>query len=114
MLNCSDNDIEKLLGFGFIEESENTVYYISHWEQHTKNTDIRKRRLDYSYRKWREKILSRDNYKCCLCGEKTNLHVHHEIPISERPELTLYDNNGITLCSKCHIEIHKKQRGKNG
>lgn len=55
------------------------------------------------WKQLRLKILLRDNYKCRLCGNSSKLEVHH---------LT-YNNKGkenlddlITVCSKCHRDIH--------
>lgn len=63
-------------------------------------------RGSYEYEKWRKNILKRDNYTCYYCGSNKKLHVHHIQPFSMFPELRLIEENGITLCSKCHIQIH--------
>lgn len=55
------------------------------------------------WKEFREKVLKRDNYKCTKCGNTNELCIHH----------ITYDNFGnenledvVTLCSKCHEEIH--------
>ena len=63
-------------------------------------------RGSYKYEKWKKNILKRDNYTCCSCGSKEKLHVHHIQPFSTFPELRLIEENGITLCSICHIQVH--------
>lgn len=90
------------------------------------NTRLRKQRL---------KI---DNYCCIMCGSIHELHVHHVIslnkisePIFEKyncldlekeenrkiiadeiQQLKIYNdlNNLMTLCSKCHYEIHRNSK----
>jgi len=57
-------------------------------------------------KKWKEKrrlVLDRDGHKCRMCPSDKNLQAHH----------ITYDrifnedlNDLITLCSKCHDEIH--------
>lgn len=51
----------------------------------------------------------RDNDTCQVCGNKNNLEVHHIIPfilIGEKGGL----DNLITLCHKCHKEVHEMLR----
>ena len=54
----------------------------------------------------REYVLERDNYKCSKCGSDNQLQMHHIVPLmlggSNETE------NIITLCSKCHGNIHAK------
>jgi len=71
-------------------------------------------RFNYQYKKWRNDILERDGYKCKQCGLSENLHVHHLKPYSQYPALRFETSNGITLCEKCHKELHKKGRENNG
>jgi len=55
----------------------------------------------------RFKVLSRDNFKCCLCGASpakdstVELHVDHIIPWSKGGETVI--DNLQTLCSKCNL-----------
>ena len=58
--------------------------------------------------KWQKKrleVLSRDNFKCQLCGDEDNmLHVHHK-EYKKGCEPWEYDNsNFISLCKDCHRE----------
>ena len=65
---------------------------------------------DYSdpfYAGWRKKIFSRDKHKCQMpgCGYKKALNAHHIVRWSDSAHLRFDENNGITLCWKCHKEI---------
>jgi len=51
----------------------------------------------------RKKVLKRDNFRCRLCGYAF-LEVHH---IDRNPENNNLDNL-VTLCRKCHFEIHAR------
>ena len=66
--------------------------------------------------KWREirkKILERDGYKCKFCGSTENLRVHHKSYESiYEEEFAL--NDLITLCDKCHSELHEFLKGEIG
>jgi len=65
--------------------------------------DKHKRELN----RWRKKIFERDNYICQKCGQVGGLlHPHHKILVSENKDSALDLDNGVTLCSKCHHEIH--------
>lgn len=68
------------------------------------NEKIRKC-ADYS--EWRRQVFERDGYTCLSCGKRGgHLHAHHVKKFSEHPELRLDVSNGVTLCTKCHEEIH--------
>jgi 5-methylcytosine-specific restriction endonuclease McrA len=56
------------------------------------------------YAKLREEILTRDNWRCQICGCSKNLDVHHK-----RWRSALGDDaetNLITLCRRCHQHLH--------
>lgn len=67
-------------------------------------------RRSYTYKKWKENVLERDNYTCQKCGTQSNLVVHHIIPFSQNKNLRFDTNNGITLCKECHRKEHKNER----
>ena len=58
---------------------------------------------------WKRLIKERDHYTCRRCGAQLTskqLHAHHMIPKWFMPELEYDLNNGITLCNKCHHQLH--------
>lgn len=84
-------------------------------------------RTNFQYRQWRSDVFTRDGFTCVLCGDSRggNLHAHHcqktllEIITEYRIETTEHAascealwniNNGMTLCDKCHRQVHSKKR----
>lgn len=70
----------------------------------------------YKTKKWQKKreiILRRDEYTCRECrryGKTTKAQVvHHVFPIENYPQFRLNTNNLISLCVKCHENMHNKQ-----
>lgn len=74
------------------------------------------------YKSWRKSVYSRDKYTCQVCFDNKNrLEAHHikhvSFIIKEYNIKTVHDvlnckilfdiSNGVTLCKKCHINIHK-------
>lgn len=61
--------------------------------------------------KFRNDVLSRDNFKCKVCGrEDVNLDVHHIKDRHDMPNGGYVPENGITLCDcvdGCHIKAEK-------
>jgi DNA-directed RNA polymerase subunit RPC12/RpoP len=80
-----------------------TVDFKAAWREHMKRemtmtrSDV-KRPHDWRHR--REFILERDGYRCTRCGTRTNLHVHHIVPVRQRPDHSA--SNLVTLCASCH------------
>jgi|ERR1035437_8019254 5-methylcytosine-specific restriction endonuclease McrA len=74
---------------------------------------IRKFKAKYSnsIKNWtaiRETILERDNYVCRICGLSNGeepLNIHH----IDWNRTHNQDNNLVTLCSKCHRQVHFEQ-----
>ena len=60
---------------------------------------------DFEGHNLREKVLWRDGYRCQRCGATINLQMHHIIPRNKGGTNTL--DNLITLCAKCHRELHE-------
>jgi 5-methylcytosine-specific restriction enzyme A len=56
------------------------------------------------YKQLRMQVLARDRWQCQYCGTRNNLEVHHQLSRarggSDQPK------NLITLCSKCHANLH--------
>ena len=68
-------------------------------------------RTNIKYKKWREKVLKRDDYTCQKCKERgENLISHHIKGWTEYPKLRYKVSNGLTLCKKCHIKMHKVRK----
>ena len=63
-------------------------------------------RASIEYRDWRRSVLRRDNYCCPICGSKKLLCAHHKKSFTEHSRFRLDVSNGITLCKKCHYEVH--------
>lgn len=59
--------------------------------------------LSKEWKAKREKILTRDKFKCRYCSSKKNLHVHHltyKRIYKEKP------SDLITACKRCHNRLH--------
>lgn len=88
-------------------------------------------RTSAKYAEWRQNVFLRDDFTCRKCGEKTsgNFHAHHKKSLSTLaqeartylPLFTWYEaclaytplwdtDNGITLCVKCHMKLHKRRK----
>lgn len=70
---------------------------------------IRDKRCFPGYEEWIKFIKKRDEYicQCCFISRKP-LHAHHIQNYKDNPSLRTDPNNGITLCSLCHTNFHKK------
>jgi 5-methylcytosine-specific restriction endonuclease McrA len=67
-------------------------------------------RYTLEYKRWRFDVYLRDNFTCQMCGDKRggNLQAHHIKPFADYPDLRFEVSNGITLCKKCHNQLHRK------
>ena len=64
---------------------------------------------------FRKEVFTRDNYCCRVCG-KPGVDVHHITNRNLMPNGGYVLQNGITLCSNCHIlaeEHHVVGKGSN-
>lgn len=69
--------------------------------------EYQKVRNSEEYNQWRLQIFNRDGFRCASCGKPgKGIHAHHIKSFSKYPELRLDIDNGITLCKKCHSELH--------
>lgn len=70
-----------------------------------KNQIFRKSKAYYD---WRTKVFKRERFTCNICHHYgKGLQAHHRIPWADHPELRFEVDNGITLCKKCHFEVHE-------
>ena len=70
----------------------------------------------YKSRYWKKKrteILDRDNYECQVCKAEGKFSpantVHHIIPLEQRPDLVLDDDNLLSICAGCHNREHPER-----
>ncbi len=76
-----------------------------------KSNYTKKIKSSRQYKRWRKQIFERDDYTCQLCGQRGGkLEPHHIYEFSLYPNKRFDVNNGITLCRKCHLEVHKAYR----
>lgn len=72
----------------------------------------RMERSTYEYIQWRKYVFSRDNYTCQCCnahsgnGKTILLNAHHIENWKDNPQMRYDVENGITLCSNCHLQFH--------
>ncbi len=75
------------------------------WEKTNKE-----QRNTKEYRDWRTSVFERDKYTCQICNKVGgDLNAHHIKPFATHKELRFDINNGLTLCVKCHKEIHRQK-----
>jgi 5-methylcytosine-specific restriction endonuclease McrA len=68
-------------------------------------------RLDpVSYESLRQQVLSRDTWRCQLCGAMSNLEAHHKEFRSHSGDDS--KENLITLCYRCHGLVHRGRATK--
>ena len=82
---------------------------------HNKTDEEREvKRLIEGYSEWVKEVFERDNYTCQCCGQRGgNLNAHHLNGYHWDKEHRIDINNGVTLCKKCHDELHKLYGNKN-
>jgi 5-methylcytosine-specific restriction endonuclease McrA len=73
----------------------------------------RRIRLDRpEYEKLRQEILRRDGWRCQACGANSSLEVHHQ-EFRSRGGCDS-EENLITLCAVCHINVHNVRVSRGG
>ena len=61
-----------------------------------------------AYKEWRKSVFQVYGKKCLMCLDEENIHAHHTIPFSERPDLVYDVSNGAPFCGWCHRMLHAK------
>lgn len=79
------------------------------------STENNRIRHSIEFKEWRKAVFVRDNFTCQKCGAKNSaghpiiIHPHHIKSFAEYKELRFELSNGITLCSDCHAQEHKRK-----
>ncbi|HEV2251279.1 MAG TPA: FAD-dependent thymidylate synthase [Candidatus Limnocylindria bacterium] len=53
------------------------------------------------------KVHERNRYKCMICGRNDRLNAHHVDPVWHNPTRSRDLENLITLCGRCHRDVHR-------
>lgn len=67
-------------------------------------------RQSLRYNNWRNKVYRKNYWTCVDCKIKCtsrSIVAHHIKSFSEYPKLRFLVSNGLTLCRKCHIKLHR-------
>lgn len=101
--SCGCLFIETVSKANFTDAKRISVKNLVSFEENSEIFAIQQRRLLTP--KLRYKILLRDNFHCCCCGQGVEdgakLHVDHIIPISKGGKTT--EDNLQTLCKDCNL-----------
>lgn len=111
-LCCDRKCVDELIKLKYLNVEKDGYLSIVHWYENNGIGETHKRRNNYRYREWRISVIQRDKM-CVNCGSTDKLEAHHIKKFSEYPECALDIDNGITLCNKCHKELHQRERNKN-
>ena len=57
--------------------------------------------------------MERDNYVCVKCKKNKAVDVHHITDRHEMPNMGYVKENGISLCSTCHLKAEDKTISEN-
>lgn len=107
---CLQRDVSKLN----IKKAQEVNKGKSHYNYNPNVTDTQRLKDRYEIgsedrRRWRRSVYIRDDYTCQKCYKRSGtLNAHHLDGYNWHKEGRYDVNNGITLCSQCHIEFHKK------
>jgi hypothetical protein len=77
------------------------------WKGGTGKPEHEKKRCHTNYINWRRFVFERDGYSCAVCGgAKPRINAHHILEWSKYPDKRYDVDNGVTLCTKHHQELH--------
>ncbi len=88
------------------EKRESYLFFASKYDFDITSFRNKKRWLEL-----KSKILY-EKKQCEICSSKNLLHVHHILPRSSNPELTMDLENLMVLCENCHKKVHEKDKHK--
>lgn len=54
-------------------------------------------------------VLERDEYTCQICGNVNQLVIHHKDESGQSDNVNNEIDNLVTLCRRCHVNIHKNK-----
>lgn len=75
--------------------------------------DARHRDRGSYHSRWSDAVISRDNAECQHCGAQgVELHAHHILSYRDHPDLRNDVSNGVTLCYRCHWNVHTANNAK--
>lgn len=67
-------------------------------------------RYTEEYKSWRIAVFIRDSFTCQCCEKpRGKLNAHHIMRFRDNINLRTDIDNGVTLCEKCHKELHKRE-----
>ena len=76
------------------------------------NGNPRRKQRRGQHASWAKKVFSRDKATCQVCGiNGVEMHAHHIKSFREHPESRFDVANGLTVCFKCHWDIHTIHTG---
>lgn len=92
-----------------ILEKEGLIYYPDKHSMVVKRITSKRNRNSHEYREWKKAVFERDNYTCRKCGKRGGiLNAHHIKSWAYYPNFRFSVDNGITLCERCHKQVHRK------
>ena len=84
----------------------------NHWNWKGGITSLkRKLRQTKKYKEWQQAVYRKESWKCKICGrhcKKGNIIAHHKKSFEDYPKLRYVVSNGMTLCRKCHLLLHRR------
>jgi 5-methylcytosine-specific restriction enzyme A len=86
------------------ERKNNHLFFTSKWD-----FDLAKHENQKEWLKLKSALLY-EKKACEICTSNRFLQVHHVLPRSSNPELSMDKENLMVLCENCHKKIHAKDK----
>jgi hypothetical protein len=91
------------------EEADLFIFYVTNFSEYL--ADKRDRNV-CEYKEWRSAVYRRDRFTCRKCGKPgPRLHAHHILAWHDHTESRYDIDNGVTLCERCHRDLHRRHHG---